>query len=115
MFELTDELMASLDWVNRQITLNGYTAKLDKDGKFRAVISSKDPGVPNWLDSSDYARGGLIGRWKECESYPQPVITKVKLADVRKYLPAATPVVTAEARDATIRVRRKAAQWRRRW
>ena len=115
MFELTDELMASLDWVNRQITLNGYTAKLDKDGKFRAVIASKDPGVPNWLDSSDYTRGGIIGRWKECDSYPQPVITKVKLADVRKYLPADTPVISAEVRDATIRARRKAAQLRRRW
>ncbi len=115
MFQLNDELTNTLDWNNRQITLNGHTARLDKDGKFRAVISSRDPGVPNWLDASGYQRGLITGRWKECSSYPDPKATKVNVADVRKYLPADTPVVTAEARDATIRARRKATQLRRRW
>jgi hypothetical protein len=114
-FQLTDELTNTIDWNNHQSTLNGFTAKKDRDGKFRAVISATDPGVPNWLDVADHQRGMIIGRWKECSSYPEPVITKVKLSEVRKYLPADTPVVTAEARDATIRARRKAVQLRRRW
>ena len=114
-FQLTDELTNTLDWNNHQSTLNGFSAKRDKDGKFRAVISARDPGVPNWLDVADYQRGMIIGRWKECSSYPEPQITKIKVADVRKYLPADTPVVSAEARDASIRERRKAVQLRRRW
>ena len=115
MFQLTDELTDSIDWTNRQSTVNGHSARLDKDGKFRAVISSKDPGVPNWLDVADYQRGLIVGRWKECASYPKPSVQKVKVADVRKYLPADTPLVTPEARDAHIRVMRKAVQLRRRW
>ncbi len=115
MFQLTDELTNTIDWTNRQSTLNGHSAKLDKDGKFRGVVSAKDPGVPNWLDVADYQRGLVVGRWKECASYPKPSVQKVKVADVRKYLPADTPVVTPEARDARIRVLRKAVQLRRRW
>lgn len=114
-FHLTDELSASLDWLNRQTSLNGYTARLDTDGKFRAVISASDPGVPNWLDNAGYTRGTVFGRWKECSSYPQPTLKKVKVADIRQYLPADTPLVTAAARDAAIRLRRKTAQLRRRW
>jgi hypothetical protein len=113
--ELTDRLWGAIDFINRQTHLNGHTAKLDKDGKFRAVISTTDPGVPNWLDNAGYGKGMLFGRWTDCDSLPVPAVTKVKLADVRKYLPADTPVVTAEARDAAIRLRRKGAQLRRRW
>jgi hypothetical protein len=113
--ELTDELWVGIDWMNRQSHLNGHMAKLDQDGKFRAVIAGTDPGVPNWLDSAGYAKGMVFGRWTECSSYPQPTITRVKLAEIRKYLPADTPAVTAEERDASIRLRRKGAQLRRRW
>ena len=113
--QLNDELLSMIDPLNRQTTLNGYSARLDRDGKFRVVISAQDPGVPNWLDNAGLGKGGIWGRWNKCSSYPTPAITKVKVADVRKYLPADTPVVTAEARDAAIRARRKAAQLRRRW
>lgn len=113
--EITDMLWSAIDYANRQSSLNGFTAKLDKDGKFRAVISATDPGVPNWLDSAGYAKGEFFGRWTDCSSTPTPIITKVKLAELRKYLPADTPVVTPEARDAAIRLRRKGAQLRRRW
>jgi hypothetical protein len=113
--ELTDEQWAAIDWVNRQSTLNGYTARLDKDGRFRAVISAQDPGVPNWLDNGGLGKGEMFGRWNTCSSYPTPKITKVKVADVRKFLPADTPTISAEARDASIRLRRKGAQLRRRW
>ena len=113
--QLTDMMWNAIDYMNRQSHLNGFLAKVDKDGKFRAVISGSDPGVPNWLDSAGYKRGMLEGRWRDCSSYPTPILTKVKLADLRKYLPADTPVVTAEQRDAAIRLRRKGAQLRRRW
>ena len=114
-FQLTDERWSSIDWMNRQTSLNGYMAKVDKDGKFRAVISAQDPGVPNWLDSAGYARGVIQGRWDRCSSWPLPTVTKVMITDVRNHLPADTAVISAEARDAAIRLRRKGAQLRRRW
>ena len=114
-FTMYDELWAVIDWQNRQTSLNGHMARMDRDGKFRAVISAQDPGVPNWLDSAGYQRGGIFGRFNHCEGNQQPTLTKVKFADVRKYLPSETPVVTAEARDVAIRLRRQGSQLRRRW
>ena len=114
-WHLADLYTDTMDWMNRHSQVNGFTAKLDNDGKFRAVISAKDPGVPNWLDVVDHKSGMIVGRWKECASYPTPTVTKVKVDKVRNYLPKDTPTVTLAQRDADIRARREAAQMRRRW
>lgn len=110
-----DNLWNIVDYVNRQSSINGRQARIDKDGKFRAVVSAADPGVPNWLDTGGYKQGSLFGRWLQCDGQPTPSVTKVKLAEVRKYLPADTPTITAEQRDASLRLRRNGAQMRRRW
>jgi Protein of unknown function (DUF1214) len=115
MFHLTDELLNSIDPLHCQTSLNGHQAQLDSDGKFRAVISRVDPGVPNWLDSMGYAVGGIVGRWMYASSYPVPEIKKVKAADVRHFLPQDTPEVSTAQRDVMIRRRRRGAQMRRRW
>jgi hypothetical protein len=112
---LIDDFAYILDWMNRQTNINGYTAKIDKDGKFRAVISAQDPGVPNWLDTAGYKTGASEVRWEKCSSWPDHKVTKIKTADARKYLPADTPVVSSDAREAAIRLRRAGAQMRRRW
>jgi hypothetical protein len=114
-FLVTDDQFGTVDWMNRQSSLNGFQAKLDTDGRFRGVISLRDPGVPNWLDTGGYRYGIIQGRWNGCSSTPVPTIKKVKLADLRKSLPSDTPTVTPEARDAGLRERRMGAQFRRRW
>lgn len=114
-FHLTDERWTSYDWFNRFSILNGHNAKIDADGKFRAVICPEDPGVHNWLDSMDYKRGIIQGRWHNCSSFPQPTVTRIKASEVRKYLPADTALMAPAERDAAIRVLRKGAQLRRRW
>src|SRR3546814_12449235 len=50
---LTNELYETTDWYNNQSSLNDVQAVVDSDGVFRAVISARDPGVHNWLDTSD--------------------------------------------------------------
>jgi hypothetical protein len=121
-FHLTDEMTSSIDVVNRQTSLNGgewamngYTARIDGDGKFRAVISAEDPGVPNWLDTAGYRRGIIMGRWWRCNSRPEPTVMRVRVDEVRALLPPETPHVTSQERDAALRLRRKGAQMRRRW
>jgi hypothetical protein len=114
-FLVTDDQFGTVDWMNRQSSLNGFQARLDEDGKFRAVISVRDPGVPNWLDTGGYNYGIIQGRWNQAESNPMPTMTKVKLSDLRKHLPAATPVVSPDARDAELRERRMGAHFRRKW
>lgn len=113
--QLNDQIWNTLEYVWRQSSLNGHQAKLDADGKFRAVIAPQDPGVPNWLDTVGRTQGTLVGRWYRCATNPVPALTRVKLADVRNHLPSDTPKVSAEERDASIRARARGAQLRRRW
>ena len=101
--------------MNRQIGLNGYTAKADSDGAYRLVIASSDPGVPNWLDTTGYTRGYCWERLDRCERHTEPVVTNLKLTALRAQLPAATPHVRAAEREAALRLRRQGAQLRQRW
>jgi hypothetical protein len=112
---VADDRFCTVDWVNRQSSLNDTQAHIDSDGKFRAVISKRDPGVPNWLDKADYPWGVIQMRWNRANEYPDPTIKKVPVADVREHLPADTPVVTPDDREAQLRLRRESAQLRRIW
>lgn len=113
--QLNDPLFNALEYVYRLSSTNGAMAKLSSDGKFRAVISLEDPGVPNWLDPAGYTEGGIYGRWYDCSSEPLPTIRRVKLAELRDHLPADTPLVTPEERADELRRRVRACQRRRRW
>ena len=110
-----DDRFCTVDWVNRQSSLNDVQAHIDSDGRFRAVISRLDPGVPNWLDKGDYPWGIIQMRWNRASDYPDPTMTKVAFADLRKHLPDDTPVVTPEERREQLRLRREGAQLRRIW
>ncbi len=112
---VADDRFCTVDWVNRQSSLNDLQAHIDSDGKFRAVISRLDPGVPNWLDKADYPWGIIQMRWNRASDHPDPTMIKVPFADVRKHLPADTPVVTPEERRENLRLRREGAQLRRIW
>jgi hypothetical protein len=113
--QLNDQIWNTLEYVWRQSSLNGHQARLDADGKFRAVISIEDPGVPNWLDTVGRTQGSVVGRWYKCSSNPVPTLKKVKLSEVRQHLPKETPRVSAEERAQSIRARARGAQLRRRW
>jgi len=113
--QLNDELWNAVDYLYRQSSLNGHQARIDSDGKFRAVISLEDPGVHNWLDPGETLRGMLIGRWLGCSGHPVPTLKRVPLARLRDHLPANTPMVTQAERAAQLRARRIGGQLRRRW
>ena len=110
-----DDRFCTVDWVNRQSSLNDVQAHVDADGRFRAVISRLDPGVPNWLDKADYPWGIIQMRWNHASNYPDPVMKKVPFAEIRRHLPADTPVVSPAERKEKLRQRREAAQLRRIW
>lgn len=112
---VADDRFSTVDWVNRQSSLNDVQARLDKDGKFRAVISARDPGVPNWLDKADNAWGMIQMRWNLPSDAPDPSVKRVALAEVRQHLPAETPVVSPAERREQLRIRRESAQLRRLW
>ncbi len=113
--QLNDPYFNALEYVYRLSSTNGHFAKVSSDGKFRAVISLEDPGVPNWLDPAGYTEGGIYGRWYECDTEPTPTLKRVKLSELRDHLPADTPVVSREERAEELQARVRACQRRRRW
>lgn len=112
---LTNEIYETTDWYNNHSSLNGSQAQPDADGVLRIVVSAKDPGVPNWLDTAGHPRGLIQGRWTDCDSQPMPSIRKLAFTEVRAALPPGTPKVTPEQREQTIRERRACYQQRPLW
>ncbi len=112
---LTNALYETTDWYNNQASLNDKQGVVDSDGVFRTVISARDPGVHNWLDTSGYSSGAVQGRWFEASEKPMPSMKKVKLADVDQHLPADIKRVTLAERAIALRNRRLAAQMRIIW
>jgi Protein of unknown function (DUF1214) len=112
---VADDRFSTVDWYNRQSSLNDVQARVDEDGRFRAVISARDPGVPNWIDKADHPWGMIQMRWNKASDAPDPTIKKVAFADIAKHLPPDTPVVTPAERAEQLAVRRESAQMRRLW
>jgi hypothetical protein len=62
-FQLGNLWFQSLDY-NRQTSLTMKQAIRSKDGFFRYVISIKDPGVANWVDTQGHRRGVMLLRYQ---------------------------------------------------
>jgi len=112
---VADDRFSTVDWVNRQSSLNDVQARVDADGWFRGVVSKQDPGVHNWLDKADVPWGILQARFYRADEYPEATVTKVPVADVLDHLPVGTPVLSAAERAEQLRIRRTGAQLRRIW
>jgi len=107
----------SLDYANRQTSLSADQARVSSDGAYHYVISERDPGVPNWLDTEGFSRGVIMMRFdglSEPALPPDkhPTATVVKFSEIRRHLPDDEPVVTEEERSATIAGRRAHVQRR---
>jgi hypothetical protein len=105
-FQLGSVWGQTTDYSYHQSSINGAQAKLDADGKFRAVLSLKDPGVPNWLDPAGLPVGAALLRFYKSDDFVVPTVARVKLADLRNHLPKDTPVVSPEQRKAELKARR---------
>ena len=112
---LADQLFNTIEWEKCQSSLNGFQAARDGDGRFRAVICNRDPGVPNWLDTAGRFKGVIQGRWYQSSSAPKPAVTRLKLAELRDHIPADTPVIDEATRKHRLLERFRGAQFRRKW
>jgi hypothetical protein len=105
-FQLCDSWFRSLDYANRQTSLNAAQLQRDDDGRVRIVVASRDPGVANWLDTAGLAEGVLQYRFIWAHTTPQPSAQLVPLDRLRDVLPAGTPRATPAERRRTIAARR---------
>jgi hypothetical protein len=100
----------SFDYANRITSLNGHQSERDQDGHVRYVIAHRDPGVPNWLDTTGHPEGFMAPRWAYFEKPPPEIwptitATKVRFDEIRRHLPAGTRTVSAAERREAIRIR----------
>jgi len=63
-FQLGSLWYISLDYINHQTSLNGTQAQADPDGKIRIVVSDRNPGVTNWIETLGHRKGYLQFRWQ---------------------------------------------------
>lgn len=107
----------SPDYSNHQSSLNLLQMHMGSDQVQRWVVSHKDPGVQNWLDTTGLPKGFLSHRWAYSEMPPEsewPIISakKIRLDEVADHFPSGTPTLTADQRKEAIRIRQEHVQKR---
>lgn len=82
---------ASTDYEHHQTSLTGAQSHADPDGKYRYVISERNPGVANWLELCGHPRGVTMLRWQRLErdltAEDGPSVEVVPFAEVAQRLP----------------------------
>ena len=105
-FMLGDIWSRCLPFSRYQTSLNHAQAKRDADGHYRFVVSVRDPGVANWLDTTGHNDGEVFFRNYLTRDPVVPMVRKVKLSDLMADLPADTEMVTPEQRQVAVQYRR---------
>ncbi|HEY6532318.1 MAG TPA: DUF1214 domain-containing protein [Acidimicrobiales bacterium] len=103
--QLATSLWSTLEYANRMTSLNRTQAHQDDDGKYRLVLSHRDPGVHNWLDTTGLHCGIPILRQYRANDRQIPTTRVVKVDDVPTVL-AGTRLSTPSERHALIAERR---------
>ena len=81
----------SLDYISHQTSLTADQARTDPDGKLRFVISERDPGLANWLETTGHQRGYVQIRWqrlaRDLGPADGPAVEVVPFTDLPALLP----------------------------
>jgi hypothetical protein len=84
-FQLNNYWMESLDYRYFPISINKHSAKAEKDGSIKVIISHQNPGTPNWLTTCGHSEGTMCWRWYRLEDGVEPVepnCSVVKLSEI---------------------------------
>jgi hypothetical protein len=114
-FHLANFWGESHDFANHQSSLNGFQTEPDADGARRYVVAHRDPGVPNWLDTTGLPAGFMSLRWTYSEppaELPTPRVEKVPFDAIRSRLPPGVRSVSEAERREAIRIRQAHVQRR---
>ena len=102
-FQVTDYWLRNVEYVRASGSLNNRQAEHNPDGSITYVLSIRDPGLRNWLDSGGLHEGELFVRWQDlpAETAASAVreVKLVKVAELATLLPAAGKVTSDQRRD----------------
>ncbi len=109
-FNLANLWGESHDFANYQSSLNGLQMEIDDDGVLRWIVAHRDPGVPNWVDTTGHREGYLVPRWAYSETpakedWPTVSAKKVPFAEIRSHLPQGIREISPDERREQIRER----------
>jgi len=65
----------------RRISLNNATAAYEPDGSVRIVVAHRNPGHPNWIDTTGHDHGIMGMRWVRAETHPAATTRVTSLAE----------------------------------
>jgi hypothetical protein len=109
-FQIADPWTISPDPLARLASLNKSQALPNADGRYVYVLSSRDPGVHNWIDTVGLHEGWMLLRWQGVR--PTTIATDlvrsvetVKLDSLESALPPGTPMADLRSRSAQIKSR----------
>jgi len=90
----------STDYESHQTSLTKAQAQTDPDGRIRFVISERNPGLANWLETTGHRTGPIMLRWQRLERDlgpdDGPQVRLLPLEDVRGALPYYRPISPAD-------------------
>ncbi len=66
-FQIGSLWYISLDYIHHQTSLNNTQARVDPDGMVRIVVSARNPGLVNWVETLGRSRGILQFRWQRLD------------------------------------------------
>jgi hypothetical protein len=90
-FQLGSMWYISLDYVNHQTSLNSAQAQVDPDGMIRMVVSRRNPGIANWIETTGRTSGIMQFRWQRTDQAitadDGPSAQVIDIGDVAQHLP----------------------------
>ena len=95
------------------VSFNKFQSAQNKNGSYTFVLSSQDPGIYNWIDTTNLERGTLMIRWqglpagdgtaKDIQVHSQ----LVKYENLHNVLPDDVPKIDQGGRSEQIEKRRQ--------
>ena len=81
----------STDYEHYQTSLTKAQSQADPDGKFRYVVSTRNPGIANWLDTTGHEKGVMMLRWqrvtRDLTEADGPIVEVVAFDEIASKLP----------------------------
>lgn len=78
---LFNRFLQTLNYEERNISLNRLQTERDADDRFEMIVAHKDPGRPNWLDTEGRPYGVMFWRFQLAEEAIAPLTTEVITLD----------------------------------
>ncbi len=98
-----------VEFATRSSSITRAQSFLSSDGRFRAGLAHRDPGVPNWRVPGQDEGGTVTARFLHGDETPEIRFERVPLGQVQDHLPEATPTIGSAERSEMLQARRRAA------